>query len=78
MKDMSKNEIIDSQIEEIMELVCDTLDEIPDKTIQWSANPDDKDNARSVYLAWLNETIRQESPKWIEQFCYHPPLPKHS
>lgn len=69
MKDMNKIETIDSQIEEILELVCEKLDEVPDKTIQWSASPDDKENAQIVYLAWLMETIRQESPKWIEQFC---------
>ena len=35
-----------------------------DKTIQWSASPDDKENAQIVYQ-WLMETVRQESPKWI-------------
>ena len=39
MKDMNKIETIDSQIEEILELVCEKLDEVPDKTIQWSASP---------------------------------------
>ena len=53
MKDMNKIETIDSQIEEILELVCEKLDEVPDKTIQWSASPDDKENAQIVYLAWL-------------------------
>ena len=48
------------QIEEILELVCEKLDEVPDKTIQWSAT-DDKENAQIVYLAWLMENSSRKS-----------------
>ena len=66
MKDMKTEQMIESQINELMDLVCYQLDEVPDEIIQWSKNPDDKENAQIVYLAWLMETIRQESPKFLD------------
>ena len=52
---------------EILSIVKDKLNKIPDTTIiEWSEG--EFDNAQFVYLQFLKVVIDRESDKWIKQY----------
>ena len=51
---------------DILSIIKDKLNNIPDETIEWAEGQ--FENAQFVYLQWLKQTVRVESDKWIEQY----------
>ena len=52
---------------EILSIIKDKLNNIPDKMMTWD-DGEDFDNAQFVYLQFLKVVIDEESDKWIKHY----------
>ena len=52
---------------EILSIIKDKLNRIPDELITWNEGVD-FDNAQFIYLQFLKVVIKEESNKWIQQY----------
>ncbi len=62
---MDNNTNLNEHIE-LFSIIKDKLNQIPDRTIEWSEG--ESDNAKFVFIQYLKVVIDQESDKWIKQY----------
>ena len=51
---------------EILSIIKDKLNQIPDETIEWDKG--ELENAQFVFLQYLKVVIDEESDKWIDRY----------